>query len=77
MTKNVHELVFGELVMHNSCMTNSVSALCASPTITHDDQTTYQTIANAHNNSITWGKQSYCDLGKILTRSSQLPGPCA
>ena len=26
---------------------------CASPTIMQDDQTTYQTIGNAHNNSIT------------------------
>ena len=38
---------------------------CASPTITHDDQATYQTIANAHNNNITWAKCSYHDLGKI------------
>ena len=32
----------------------------------HGDQTTYQTIENAHNNSITWGKH----LGKIMVRSS-------
>ena len=38
---------------------------CASPTITHDEQATYQTIANAHNNNITWAKCSYHDLGKI------------
>ena len=29
-----------------------------SPMIAHGNQTAYQTIANAHNNSITWGKQS-------------------
>ena len=29
------------------------------PMITHSDRTTYQTIANAHHNNITWGKQSY------------------
>ena len=36
-----------------------------SPTITHGNQTTYQTIANAHNNNIRWAKQSYHDLAKI------------
>ena len=38
---------------------------CMSPMIMHGDQTTYQTIANVHNNSITWGEQSYHDLAKI------------
>ena len=36
-----------------------------SPTIVHGDQPTYQTIDNAHNNNITWAKESYHDLGKI------------
>ena len=36
-----------------------------SPMIMNSDQPTYQTIHNAHNNSITWAKQSYHDLGKI------------
>ena len=36
-----------------------------SPTIVHGDQTTYQTIGNAHNNSIAWGEQSYHDLVMI------------
>ena len=43
------------------------SSECASPTIAHSDQTTYQAIANAHNNSITWGN----NLTMILPRSRQ------
>ena len=38
---------------------------CMSPMIVHGDQHAYQTIDNAHNNNITWAKQSYHDLGKI------------
>ena len=34
-------------------------------TIMQGNQPTYQTIANTHNNSITWTKQSYHELGKI------------
>ena len=29
---------------------------CVSPMIMHSNQTTYQTIANTHNNNITWAK---------------------
>ena len=36
--------------------THDLFSKCMSPTITHGDQTTYQTIANAHNNNITWAK---------------------
>ena len=36
-----------------------------SPTIVQGDQTTYQTIGNAHINSITWGEPSYHDLAMI------------
>ena len=39
---------------------------CTSPMIMQGDQTTYQTIGNAHNNSITWGEQSYHGLAMIL-----------
>ena len=37
----------------------------ASPMIMHSNQTTYQTIANAHINNITRAKWSYHDLGNI------------
>ena len=40
-------------------------SVSASHMITHGNQPTYQTIYNAHNNSITWAKQSYDDFGKI------------
>ena len=46
-------------IMHN------LKSECVSPMIMHGDQTTYQTIGNAHNNSITWGEQSYHDLAMI------------
>ena len=39
--------------------------------IMQGDQTTYQTIGNAHNNSITWGEQSYHDLAMIQARYRQ------
>ena len=47
------------MIMHD------LKSECRSPMIMRSDQITYQTIANAHNNSITWGKQSYHDLAKI------------
>ena len=58
--------------MHN--FTHDQSSEHVSPIIMHSDQTTYQTIPNAHNDSITWRKRSHHDLAKILARSSQLPG---
>ena len=67
-TKNAHEPFFGELAIHN--FMHDQSSKHTSPTIMHSDQTTYQTIPNAHNDSITWRKQSYHHLGKSLARSS-------
>ena len=42
--------------------------------ITHGDQTTYQTVANTHNNKITWRKPSYHDLAQIMARPSNCQG---
>ena len=47
------------MIMHD------LESECMSPTIMQGDQTTYQTIGNAHNNSNTWGEQSYHDLAMI------------
>ena len=44
----------------------------ASLTITHNDQTTYQTIHFKHNNNITWTRTV---LGNIQIRCDQLTGP--
>ena len=46
-------------------ITHDQSSEHASPMIAQGNQTTYQTIANAHNSCIAWGKQSYHDLAKI------------
>ena len=46
----------------------------ASLTITHNNQTTYQTIHFKHNNTNTWAKTVP---GYIQTGSHQLPGPQA
>ena len=46
----------------------------ASLPITHNDQTTYQTIHVKHNNTNTWAKTVP---GIIQTVSHQLPGPQA
>ena len=55
--------------LQSECMSpmimHDLKSECTSPTIVYSNQTTYQTIANAHNNSIAWGKQSYHDLVEI------------
>ena len=43
------------------------------PTIVQGDQTTNQTIGNAHINSIIWGEQSHHDLAMIKARYRQDP----
>ena len=50
------------------------SRKCASLTITHNDQTTYQTIHFKHNNTNTWAKAVP---GINSKGSHQLPGPQA
>ena len=40
----------------NAQFAHDLFSECTSPMIMHSDQTTYQTIANAHNNNITWAK---------------------
>ena len=54
MTKITHELFFGELAMQD--FMHDLFSEHVSPTITHGNQPTYQTIHNTHNNSITWAK---------------------
>ena len=54
VTKNVHKPFFYELVMHD--FMHDPSSEHMSPMIMHSDQTTYQNIPNAHNDSITWRK---------------------
>ena len=49
----------------SSMITHDLKSECMSPMIMQGDQTTYQTIGNAHNNSITQGEQSYHDLAMI------------
>ena len=46
-------------------ITHNLKSECTSPMIMQGDQTTYQTIGNIHNNSITRGEQSYHDLAMI------------
>ena len=48
------------------------SRKCASLRITHNNQTTYQTIHFKHNNNITWTRTV---LEMILVRCDQLTGP--
>ena len=64
-TENMHELFFGDSAIHDSQLVHDLFSEHTSPTIMNSDQTTYQTIANAHNNNITRGNQSYHDLAKI------------
>ena len=54
-------------------ITHDLKSECMSPMIMKGDQTTYQTIGNAHNNSITWG---YHDLAMISARYRQDPSNC-
>ena len=56
---------FGDSAIHDSQLVHDLFSEHTSPTIMNSDQTTYQTIANAHNNNITRGNQSYHDLAKI------------
>ena len=46
-------------------ITHNLKSKHVSPTIMQGHQATYQTIGNAHNNSITWAEQSYHDLAMI------------
>ena len=62
-TKNKHKLFFGNLAIQQ--LAHNQFSKHTSPTIMHSNQTTYQTIVNAHNCSITWGK----NLTMILPRS--------
>ena len=74
-TRVMDEPFFGKLGLND--FMHDVISKCMSPTIMHGDQPTYQTIHNAHNNSITWAKQSYHDISKMSPRYCQLPGPHA
>ena len=38
---------------------HDLESKCTSPMIMQGNQTTYQTRGNTHNNSMTWGEQSY------------------
>ena len=55
MTKNMYE-PFWAIWQFMTCsqLMHDKFSKHASPTIMHSDQTTYQTIANAHNNNIKW-----------------------
>ena len=61
--KITHEPFFGKLA--NAQFMHDLFSKQVSPVIVHSNQTTYQTIAKAHNSNTTWAKQSYHDLGKI------------
>ena len=66
-TKNAHEPFFSNSV--SAQLMHDHSSKHMSHMIMHNNQPTIKTIANAHNNSITWGNQSFHDLAKMLARS--------
>ena len=61
-----HDHAYDQKSKHTSLtITHDLKSKCMSPTIMQGNQTTYETIGKTHNNSITWGEQSYHDLAMI------------